>query len=301
MIEIVKTPEQEAKLDEIMARRSILNRPIDKDRFEWGLRQLYADIGLKLPKVYYAPDPYAALEMAAEALNEEKPGDIKEYIKEAYQNTLFTCWTPGRAAFVEACEVVNIDIDKDVAETIKALGEQIGLIVTYAEAAFVSENCVGFYVDEEGEMHNENGPAWHWENNIEVYAINGVIVDKQTVMAPKTQTLEQIGNEQNAEWKRIRISRYGWEDYLTEANAKLVDVSTINLGSVSWIENLMKLDDMTVLCTYDPSTGRPYSLEVSNDCTTCAQAQAYLKNNQAAFEGFKTKPDSKLIYPVLRT
>ncbi|MGL5719847.1 MAG: hypothetical protein ACRCYP_03520 [Alphaproteobacteria bacterium] len=32
----------------------------------------------------------------------------------------------------------------------------------------------------------------------------------------------------------------------------------------------------TILCTYDPSTARPYALEVDDNCRTCEQAQRYL-------------------------
>jgi hypothetical protein len=151
--------------------------------------------------------------------------------------------------------------------------------------------------DNEERLHSLDSPAVAWADE-EYYFIEGVRVDEQIVMFPETQTLAQIEKEGNEEVKRIRINQFGWRRYLVESNAQILDVKIVG---DRWIESLMKTQSgMTALCTYDPSTGRPYVLEVDPDCKNCTEAQRYLLAPDSIFEGmgFDLKLDD---YPVLRT
>jgi hypothetical protein len=150
---------------------------------------------------------------------------------------------------------------------------------------------------ENGVIHNDFGPAIAYKDGFAAYAIHGVRVDEQIVMRPETQTLNQIKQEDNEEVKRIRIERYGWQKYLQDTNAKVLDVST----HPQWMESLMQTDNMKILCTYDPSTGRIYSLEVDPRCNTCEQAQRYLLAPDEAFSRTGINTESIPTYPVLRT
>ena len=152
----------------------------------------------------------------------------------------------------------------------------------------------------EGVLHSEDSPAVAYKDGFCIWAINGVKVDEQIVLHPKTQTLEQINSEENEEVKRIRIERYGWTDYLEQSEAEVLETKIIRLNSnTTWMESLMQLNDIKVLCTYDPSTGRPYALEVDPKCKTCQDAQYYLQASEEAFSGFSFRPTET--YPVLRT
>jgi hypothetical protein len=152
--------------------------------------------------------------------------------------------------------------------------------------------------DDEARIHSETGPAVSFSSGWNVWAVNGVRVDEQIVLHPETQTLEQINQEENEEVKRIRITRYGWINYLREVGASVLDTVQAPGG---WMEALMQTKDFKVLCTYDPSTGRPYALEVDDSCATCEQAQNYLAgfSDGAALEGLGVSV--KTSYPVVRT
>ena len=65
------------------------------------------------------------------------------------------------------------------------------------------------------------------------------------------------------------------------------------------MESLMVCDGMTILNTYDPSTGRPYSLEVESGTKTCEEAQKYLAAASVALEGVPLKSNG--CYPITRT
>lgn len=303
MTDITLTPEQRELIDSAYQKWERIDRPIDKEKFEWGLARLYKDSGYTLQKVVYQPNPQLTLEAAAAALEEDQPGKHKEeYIQQAYFDTMYTCWTHGRAFFVEAARVANIELNEELAETVTALGEQVGIIIPYDTICFVSENCIS-YKTVDNELHSLTGPAWSWNEGFDIYCIEGNLVDKQVVMSPHTLRVWQIRDEEDIEVKRIMINQLGWDTYLQQAGAKLVDSKIINVANTTWMENLMYLedDDIAVLTTYDPSTGRPYSLEVSTSCTDTKQAQEYLLNREAAFSGFKKKPKPDSVYPVMRT
>lgn len=179
--------------------------------------------------------------------------------------------------------------------------------ISCEKVIFVSRNPIVFEMESNdalgrdggGEPHCENGPWVAYQDGWEQYAINGVVVPKNVVMEPETQTIEEIRAEENEEVRRIRIDRYGWSKYLLETGAEPLDIVEHDKGRLKYMEALFRSSDgSVVLCTYDPSTGRPYALEVSPDCTTCYQAQAYLHAGEDAFEGIDVPTEFK--YPVAR-
>ena len=171
----------------------------------------------------------------------------------------------------------------------------VSSILPYENIVFASRRPVEIHW-QDGVLHNENGPAVLYADNWNVYSIEGVRVDQQIVESPETQSLADIDDEKNEERKRIRISRYGWHRYLEEVSATVLECVT-----GQWMESLMQCGNMKILCTYDPSTGRPYALEVDPSCQTCEQAQRYLLAPDIALQGLGIDPDNVKTYPILRT
>lgn len=131
---------------------------------------------------------------------------------------------------------------------------------------------------EQNRLHNEDGPAIEFRDGWKHWVIGGVTVDEQIVMRPETQTLAQIKGEDNAEVKRIRIERYGWDKYLKAVNAVLVEHSRNEVEQTD--EALMDADGMRVLICACPSTARVYAMEVPTTVTTCLAAQQWLRNQR---------------------
>jgi hypothetical protein len=131
-----------------------------------------------------------------------------------------------------------------------------------------------------GRLHNDAGPAVRFRDGWSVWAIGGVRVDEQVVLHPETQTIKQIRREPNAEAKRVRIERFGWQRYLSEAGAAVIDRCRNDIEATR--ETLLRLPGgETVLLCACPSTARVYALEVPADVRTCAQAQAWLSGGLA--------------------
>ena len=219
----------------------------------------------------------------------------------AWDTTGDAAWdTTGDAAWAAAIANSLYDhpeYDKLVAPfhcCIALLEAKVGLFWVQKEKVI----CVPFPAMQNGfgNLHCEDGPAVLWDDQ-SFWFVEGVKVDEQIVMRPETQTIKQINSEINEEVKRVRLSRFGMQRYLEESNAKVLDV---NVAS-NWMEALMLAGDIVALCTYDPSTGRQYVLEVDPTCKSCADAQRYLLAPEIALDGLEVDPKTVKIYPVWRT
>ena len=204
-------------------------------------------------------------------------------------------WLSSYLAWFKGAKLAGVKFDSQAWELYRGYVENVSSILPYQNVVFATRKPIEIHW-QDGLLHNESGPAVLYADGWRIYSIEGVRVDQQIVEKPETQSLEQINNEENEEKKRIRISRYGWHRYLEEMEAKPIDVAT-----GQWMESLMQCGDMKILCTYDPSTGRPYALEVDPECQTCEQAQRYLLAPEVALQGLGIAIDEVETYPILRT
>lgn len=133
------------------------------------------------------------------------------------------------------------------------------------------------YLDRQ-RLHREDGPAFI-SLDLRLWYIRGVQVNETIVMSPASQRLDEINNEPNAEVKRIRIERYGWERYLQAMKATVIEHVRDEIRQTD--ESLMACGDMRVLVCACPSTARVYSLEVPATCNSVEQAQNYLSGGRA--------------------
>jgi hypothetical protein len=127
-------------------------------------------------------------------------------------------------------------------------------------------------LDDRGIAHGETGPAVAWAD-WKVWALEGVALDESTVLRPESITVERIRKEENEEVRRVLIGRYGWERFLHDTGAVVVDMDADADGI---LRALMKSGAHLVLVCACTSTGRTYTMEVDPACTTCADAAAWL-------------------------
>jgi hypothetical protein len=145
----------------------------------------------------------------------------------------------------------------------------------YSRICLVSERPAEIHVLNGRRLHNDTGPAVRFCDGWSIWAIDGVLVDEQVVLHPETQNLRQIRRERDAEVKRIRIERYGWDRYLAEVGARVIDRRRNDIEATR--ETLLRgPDSETVLVCACPSTARIYALQVPPEIQTCQEAQAWL-------------------------
>ena len=88
---------------------------------------------------------------------------------------------------------------------------------------FACERPLKQSVDDRGRLHCEDGPAIICRDGWKVYAIHNVRVPEYIVDRPHEITADKIKSEQNAEIRRIMMQRFGFDRYVQEIGANLVN------------------------------------------------------------------------------
>jgi hypothetical protein len=104
----------------------------------------------------------------------------------------------------------------------------------------------------------------------------GVAIDERIAFRPEEITAQEVLEEANAELRRVKLERIGFERFLEDANPKILDTDT-DPGGERKLFRVELDDDEPLVCVSVncPSTGRRYLLRVPPDTTTCRQAVAW--------------------------
>jgi len=151
-----------------------------------------------------------------------------------------------------------------------------GFRLMFSDRCIVSDFPDRICVDPQWRPHCDSGPSHRWSDGWELWYLNGLKVDEQLVMRPKTQTIQQIENEPNEDIKAIRIERYGWPEYLRESGATLLDERRNDIEGTR--EALYRQQSGGLRLVVTCPTGRhPYALRVGDRrIRKCETAQNWL-------------------------
>jgi hypothetical protein len=130
-----------------------------------------------------------------------------------------------------------------------------------------------------GRRHREDGPAIEKTDGTKEWYLNHVEVTEQIVMMPETLTLAQIQKSRNNEVRSIMIERYGWQRYLVDSQAEMLDKrdNAIENTKEALFATRSFGNRLVVTCP----TGRVFTLGVPSDAKTCEEAQQWLGNASA--------------------
>ena len=91
-----------------------------------------------------------------------------------------------------------------------------------ADIAVLSERPLVAHLDDEGRPHSMEGPALAWGDGFEVYAVHGVVLEREVILDPAGIKPEDINAEGNIERRRVLVDLFGPERLVREGGAKLV-------------------------------------------------------------------------------
>jgi hypothetical protein len=104
----------------------------------------------------------------------------------------------------------------------------------------------------------------------------GVPITRQIAFAPETLTGPAILAERNAEVRRVMIERVGFERFVREVKALVLDTDTDRGGERKLLRvNLDGDEPMVLVSIHCPSTGRQYLVRVPPTMRKCRQAVAW--------------------------
>lgn len=105
----------------------------------------------------------------------------------------------------------------------------------------------------------------------------GIPVEKRLVFQPETITAEEVLSETNLEKRRVKLERMGYERFIEEARAEVLDRDQDPGGERRLLRIELPGDEPLVCVSVQcPSTGRLYVIRVPPDMTTCHQAAAWI-------------------------
>jgi hypothetical protein len=104
----------------------------------------------------------------------------------------------------------------------------------------------------------------------------GVMIDARIAFWPDQISAREVLDEPNAELRRVKLERMGFERFLMEANPKILDSDT-DRGGERRLFHVELSDDEPLVCVSVgcPSTGRRYLIRVPPEIKTCRQAVAW--------------------------
>jgi len=105
----------------------------------------------------------------------------------------------------------------------------------------------------------------------------GVPVDERIAFRPETIATKEVLGERNVELRRVLLERMGYEKFLHEANARIVDRDR-DPGGERRLLRVPLPDDEDLVCVavICPSTDRQYLIRVPPTMKTCRQAVAWI-------------------------
>jgi hypothetical protein len=104
----------------------------------------------------------------------------------------------------------------------------------------------------------------------------GVPVSAQIAFFPETLSGSDILAERNAELRRVMIERVGFDKFLRDVNAEVLDNDRDRGGERKLLRVPLKDDEpIVIVSVHCPSTGRQYLVRVPPTTRTCHQAVAW--------------------------
>jgi len=204
----------------------------------------------------------------------------------------------GVDTIVDAEAAAHLFGIKTIAHTwIFELMHEAAAVMTFSRSALVLVGRPTLRKNADNELHSDTGPAVEWEDGASIYAINGHMLSwggQLAVQAPEKITTHDVRIQTNEETRRIFIERMGWDKYLTEAGAVVIDKRE------NWVDNtielLIEFDRVVITPNRDGttttsalgkdrrlvlacrSTGRKYFITVPDFISTCEAGQNWLAN-----------------------
>ena len=225
----------------------------------------------------------SVMDSVADSVADSVWASVRASVRDSVRDSVYgqheSGWLAFYAYFRDAC---GLSEQTHKIAGISAVAQSANWWLPHANICWISERHHVLNRDDRGRLHCEDGPALAYPDGFSIHSWHGVTVDRQVIEQPQSQTVEQINGEQNEEIKRVRIERFGWQRYLTNINAQVIDSRRNDVECTR--EALMQAGDMRVLVCHCPSTARVYALEVDRSCQTTEQAQNYLWSGSRAAE-----------------
>lgn len=155
------------------------------------------------------------------------------------------------------------------------LAKNCGLVYAFDEVCVVCDRPDVQDIDADRRLHSETGPAMAFADGWQLFYIHGIRVKPHVVLNPETISVKEVDDERNVELRRILLDRMGWDRYIAESEAEIIDVDPSDLGGTLYRRSFPDDEPLVMVKVLDPSTDRRYFLRVPPTITTAREAVAW--------------------------
>jgi hypothetical protein len=125
-----------------------------------------------------------------------------------------------RSARVDAWNRIHPEAAEPLLTDFAIIERSVGWWWGLENVCLVTDRPCEIHFDRQQRLHNDTGPAIVYRDGWAVYALGGVWVPSNAVLAPETITVAQIESERNLETRRVLLERYGMARYLADSGAQ---------------------------------------------------------------------------------
>jgi len=197
-------PEQEAKIPEYVERFteigvSTLDEQIECDpkKVEPIIHQVYKCANQPPPpKIHYVDSPIGLQELANQL----------EHTEHQWYSTVYGAMESSWISFyVYMRDELGISLPEI---TGLELALHLGWFIPFDRACLVAKRPLFIHRNAEGRLDHDTMPVIKWADGEEMYAVNGVVVDKRIITDIESYTPKEVLTESNVELRRIMLDRY---------------------------------------------------------------------------------------------
>lgn len=160
------------------------------------------------------------------------------------------------------------------------LADNCGFFAAYGDTVVLGERPIRVSQDDRLRLDNEKEAAFEGRDGLKLYYVDGVrLSDSKIVTNPKSQTIDEIVKEPNAEIRAIRMRLFGMLEFIQKTNPRIIDRRDPAQSNRKIIEMLCESDVIQgrrIFVCQCISTGRVFNLYVPQTVATCADAQNWL-------------------------
>jgi hypothetical protein len=243
--------------------------PCNVEETKKWVKVAYKNVDLKEPtNFYHAKGPSEALEIFKEIT-----GSTSGFFSHSMYGSQEAGWLGYYEYFwkevgIEECSII---------EPLVNIAKNCGWWHAYEEFVLLQDRPQEIHMNEDAVLHNDNGPSVLYRDGFKVWSIDGYRVNEKIVMRPNELTVDEIHSESNADVQSIMVDRYGWENYIENIDAKLVDYRDNYIENTK--EALYDCGTLGMRLLVTCPTGRVFTKGILPGITSCEAAQNWLGND----------------------
>lgn len=237
---------------------------MDKQAAVAAVKKAYEIAGLELPEnVIFCK----GLLDANEKIKEDSNGEFN--VLDSFYPGLFN------AGLIAYFDFFRKECQLEGLEKVEGLHEMTlhcGWVNLFDTHVYISEKPLYIKMDDQNRGHCEDGPAYAYEDGLEIYMWHGISVPKEWIV--DGISAQEALREANIEKRRAACEIVGWDRILDELDCEIIEEDgDPEIGTLVSVEipDIGRENYLRVQC----GTGRSFAIPVPPECKTALEANAW--------------------------